>query len=101
MSTTLQVRMDSELKRQAEAIFKEIGVDSATAVRMFYHRVVSTNSIPFELKATKAAAEAKFEELILAGMASPRSEVVPGWADRIKEEAKQRIAAKKNNKVHE
>lgn len=46
----LQVRMDRKLKDSAEEVFAEIGLDATTAVRMFYSRVVRTQSIPFPLR---------------------------------------------------
>jgi DNA-damage-inducible protein J len=94
MVTTLQVRMDQSLKQEAENVFQEIGVDATTAVRMFYHKVISTRSIPFELKADKAerdAARTRFESLILEGMEGPFTEVTPGWADDAKKRLRERM----------
>lgn len=47
----LQIRIDRRLKETAEEIFKEIGLDATTAVRLFYAKVAQTRSIPFRLKA--------------------------------------------------
>lgn len=44
----LQVRVDDELKKQANAIFEELGMDLSTAVRMFLKKSVSVKGIPFE-----------------------------------------------------
>lgn len=46
----LQIRMDSDLKEAAEKVFSEIGMDTTTAVRMFFKRVTQTQSIPFPLR---------------------------------------------------
>ena len=48
--TKLQVRMDRNLKDSAEEIFAEIGLDTTTAVRLFFTKVAQTGSIPFQLK---------------------------------------------------
>ena len=36
----LQIRVDEELKKQASAIYNELGIDISTAVRMFLKRTV-------------------------------------------------------------
>lgn len=47
----LQVRMDRSLKEEAEEVFAEMGLDTTTAVRIFFTKVAQTRSIPFRLKA--------------------------------------------------
>ena len=47
----LQVRMERSLKEQAEEVFAEMGLDTTTAVRIFFTKVAKTRSIPFLLKA--------------------------------------------------
>ena len=46
----LQIRVDEELKNQANAIYKEIGIDLSTAVRMFLKKSVLEGGIPFDTK---------------------------------------------------
>ena len=50
-SKSIQVRLDERLKKRVEKIFAEIGVDTPTAVRMFFMKVAATGEIPFPLKA--------------------------------------------------
>ena len=47
----LQVRMERGLKEQAEEVFAEMGLDTTTAVRIFFTKVAKTRSIPFRLQA--------------------------------------------------
>ena len=47
----LQVRMDRSLKEEAEQVFAEMGLDTTTAVRIFFTKVAKTRSIPFRLSA--------------------------------------------------
>lgn len=47
----LQIRIDRDLKEAAEDVFREIGLDATTAVRLFFTKVAQTRSIPFRLKA--------------------------------------------------
>lgn len=46
----LQIRIDRDLKESADEVFSELGLDAATAVRMFFTKVAKTRSIPFKLK---------------------------------------------------
>lgn len=45
-----QIRLDSEEKKQAFAVFKHLGLTPAQAVRMFFRQVVLTQSIPFNIE---------------------------------------------------
>lgn len=63
----LQVRMDRQLKEDAEEIFAELGLDATTAVRMFFTKVAKTRSIPFTLKA-EPEFNPEQEERILAAI---------------------------------
>ena len=47
----LQIRIDRDLKESADEVFYELGLDAATAVRMFFTKVAKSRSIPFTLKA--------------------------------------------------
>lgn len=46
----LQIRVDEELKNQANAIYKELGIDLSTAIRMFLKKSVLEGGIPFDTK---------------------------------------------------
>ena len=46
----LQIRLDEKLKRKAEGIFKKIGIDTPTAVRIFFTKVADVGGIPFFLQ---------------------------------------------------
>ena len=35
MASTIQVRVDDELKTKSDALFKDLGTDTTTAIRMF------------------------------------------------------------------
>lgn len=52
-TTNLNIRVDAELKRKAEAIFNELGLNMSTAVNMFLRYSVRYNGIPFELRIEK------------------------------------------------
>lgn len=45
-----QVRLDSQEKKHAFAVFKQLGITPAQAVRLFFKQVVLTKSIPFAIE---------------------------------------------------
>ena len=47
MSSTIQVRVDDELKQKSDMLFRELGTDTTTAVRMFLTQAVANNGFPF------------------------------------------------------
>lgn len=60
MSTTnINVRVDSELKKSAEALFTDLGLNMSSAITMFLKSAVSHDGIPFEVKRQTPNAETK------------------------------------------
>lgn len=49
MTTTLQIRIDEELKQQATKVYDTLGMDLSTAIRIFLKRSVAINGMPFNL----------------------------------------------------
>ena len=46
-STSMSIRTDSEIKKQAEELFVEFGLNMTTAVNMFLRQAIREQSIPF------------------------------------------------------
>ncbi|MCC9673328.1 type II toxin-antitoxin system RelB/DinJ family antitoxin, partial [Streptococcus agalactiae] len=44
------VRVDDRLKDESSLLFKSLGLDMSTAIKMFLIQSVKTQSIPFEIK---------------------------------------------------
>ena len=49
--TTVNIRMDSELKKQFEAFCSDVGMDMSTAFCVFAKKAVRERRIPFEISA--------------------------------------------------
>jgi DNA-damage-inducible protein J len=49
-TTNVNVRVDSELKQSAEALFADLGLNMSSAITMFLKSAVSHDGIPFEVK---------------------------------------------------
>ena len=52
---TLQIRVDDKLKRDADSLFKDLGMDTATAVRVFLVKALDTGGFPFPIKQRRAS----------------------------------------------
>ena len=46
MDATVRARVDSDLKQEAEAIFKKLGLNTSQAIVMFLNMVKLNNGIP-------------------------------------------------------
>ena len=50
VTTNISIRMDTELKAQAEALFGELGMNLTTAFNIFVRQAIREGGIPFEIK---------------------------------------------------
>ena len=84
----IQVRMDADLSARAGRIFEAVGIDTPTAIRMFFVKVVVTGGIPFpvqsdpytmytpeEIEEIEAAYKASFDPRNLRGPFSTAKEM--------------------------
>ena len=46
----LTIRMEPDLKAQASALFKSLGMDLSTATGIFYRQALRCHGLPFEVK---------------------------------------------------
>lgn len=58
-TTNLNIRVDEELKREAEAIFNELGLNMSTAMNIFLRYSVRYGGIPFDLRIEKPNEETR------------------------------------------
>ena len=68
----LHVRLDDQLKERGNAVLAAIGLTSADAVRLLYHRLIADQAFPLELKVPNAktrAAMAEAEDMASKGEA--------------------------------
>ncbi len=49
-SANLYVRMEPELKEQAESILAILGISSSSAINMFYKQIILQRGLPFDVK---------------------------------------------------
>lgn len=46
-TTNLNIRTDKDVKKRAERIFSELGLNMTSAINMFLRAVIRENGIPF------------------------------------------------------
>lgn len=63
MTTTITARVDSEKKREAEAIFSDIGMTLSGAINVFINEVVICQGIPFRIR-RHSSSDARLEEIM-------------------------------------
>ena len=79
MASTIQIRVDDELKAKSDALFKDLGTDTTTAIRMFLTQALAVNGFPFEIKRVSANPyEALTEHEILEKLEKSRQHAEKG-----------------------
>ena len=49
-TTPTQIRIDADIKKQATALFNELGLDMSSAVNLFLHQCVLRGGLPFNVE---------------------------------------------------
>ena len=63
MTTPTQIRIDSDIKKQANELFSSLGLDMSTAVNLFLYQCVLRGGLPFNVE------QPKYNDETLAAMA--------------------------------
>ena len=61
-NTNVTIRLDDELKAQAETLFAELGMSLSTAINVFLRQAVREQGIPFSVSLRTESAKAPAEE---------------------------------------
>ena len=79
MASTIQVRVDDDLKVKSDELFKALGTDTTTAIRMFLTQALAVNGFPFEIKRASANPyEALAEHELLTKLEKSREQATQG-----------------------
>lgn len=49
-NSVLQVRIDADIRKQADQLFERLGITTSDAVRMFIMQSLESDGLPFEVK---------------------------------------------------
>ncbi len=72
-TSNVNVRIQENIKKQAEEILETIGLSRATAIDLFYRQIIINNGIPFPLTIPKSPVAIEnvdketFEKMLLRG----------------------------------
>jgi len=64
INTTIQLRINKKTKEQAQNIFKKMGMDMSSGMKLFLSQVIRTKSIPF-IARTENGFTPEYEQFIL------------------------------------
>jgi len=65
-TTSMNIRMDSKIKQQAQELFAEFNLDMTTAVNMFLRQAIRQQGIPFALQLDPFYSKENQERLLKA-----------------------------------
>jgi DNA-damage-inducible protein J len=51
--STVQVRIDENIKKPAEILLKQLGIKPSQAINMFYRQIIINEGIPFNITLSK------------------------------------------------
>lgn len=60
----IQVRVNAQVKKNAQKALKSMGLDISTAVNMFLHQVVTTQAMPFQSRTVNGFTPAQEQEYL-------------------------------------
>lgn len=88
-TTSMNLRIDKTLKKDAEALFETLGINMTTAINIFLKQSVREQGIPFRISASKAYTDipayrgradkhADYEEYVAASLKEADMKVAEG-----------------------
>ena len=83
-SANLYVRIEPEVKEQAENILETLGISASNAINMFYKQIILNRGIPFDVKIPNE----KFASITEMTEIQLNRELEKGYADIIKGKTK-------------
>lgn len=63
-ATNLNIRIDENLKKRAEVLFSDLGLNMSSAITVFLKSAVDYNGIPFEIKKAERSLTISDAELL-------------------------------------
>jgi addiction module RelB/DinJ family antitoxin len=76
-SAMIRARVEPEIKKQAEAVFKEIGLNASEAIGLFYHQVKLTKGMPFAVNLTGKRPKSKVSSYAEAALVEQSKKMRP------------------------
>ena len=70
--TNISIRVDEEIKKDAESLFAKLGLTLSAATNVFYRQAIRTQGIPFHITATGGPLEQSRKTILARGRESLR-----------------------------
>ncbi len=70
-ATTIQLRIDIKTKNQAQDIFKKLGMDMSSAMKLFLSQVIRMRALPFVAR-TENGYTPEYEQFLLEQIADTK-----------------------------
>lgn len=109
-TTSMNLRIDKDLKKEAEALFDKLGINMTTAINIFLRQSVRDQAIPFKISASKdynripayrdrANGYANYDEYVVSSLREADMKVAEGkmeyyTADEIKSKLEEVLGEK-------
>lgn len=61
---TIRARVEPNIKHQAEAVLKILGISPTEAITLFYHQITLQNGLPFSVKIPNKETQQAMEDCI-------------------------------------
>lgn len=78
-SANLYVRIEPDVKEQAESILSALGISASNAINMFYKQIILQRGLPFEVKIPSA----KPVDMSVLSEEEMNAELEKGYADMV------------------
>ena len=65
-NTNVTIRVDKDVKKQAEVLFNDLGLNLSSAINMFLHQAIAEQAIPFKPAKKREMKYASRSELMKA-----------------------------------
>ena len=78
-SANLYVRIEPDVKEQAESILSALGISASNAINMFYKQIILQRGLPFEVKIPAA----KPVDMSVLSEEEMNAELEKGYADMV------------------
>ncbi|GHS85862.1 hypothetical protein FACS1894103_7290 [Campylobacterota bacterium] len=63
MGATISIRIDDDIKQEAQELFTKLGMDMSTAVNIFIRQALRSGGIPFKIRTRNAETLAAIAEM--------------------------------------
>jgi DNA-damage-inducible protein J len=83
-TTNLNIRIDKDLKKQAEAFFGELGLNMTTAINIFIRQSLRERKIPFEITSDSFYSASNMEYIEKALQEYKEGKIVSKTLDELK-----------------